>query len=152
MQPHTYVRNDAGHACNLILSRRLMAEIEAPASNNQERGRAMIIGNFRFDSTHKQFTGAIAVLTRRIGNVRFAPNAKATKNSPDFRVMAVIGEEDVEVGAAWRRVSQAKEPYVSVTLDDPTLMQPIHCALVPKPDRPKEHVLIWQRRSPRNER
>lgn len=109
----------------------------------------MIIGNFKFDSTHKQFTGAIAILTKRVGNVRFAPNAKESRTSPDFRVMAVIGEEEVEVGAAWRKTSKANAPYVSVTLDDPTLMQPIHCALVPKPDRPKEHVLIWQRRNER---
>lgn len=109
----------------------------------------MIIGNFKYDTSHKAFTGAIAVLTRRIGNVRFAPATKQSDASPDFRIMALVDDQEVEVGAGWKKVSKGREPYVSVTLDDPTLPHPIHCALLPKPERPRDHVLVWQRRSAR---
>ena len=110
----------------------------------------MIIGNFKLDTSQKAYTGAIAILTKRIGNVRFAPVQKASQDSPDFRIMALVDDQEVEVGAGWKRVSKAREPFVSVTLDDPTLPQPIHCALLPKPERPKDHVLIWQRKSRRH--
>ncbi|MGH7087170.1 MAG: DUF736 domain-containing protein [Acetobacteraceae bacterium] len=35
----------------------------------------------------------------------------------------------LEVGAAWSRISEEGQPYLSVKLDDPTLLAPIHITL-----------------------
>jgi uncharacterized protein (DUF736 family) len=119
------------------------------AASNQDKDKAMIIGRFQYDSKQNEFKGVVALLTRRL-DVRFAPAEKQSRNSPDFRVMTMVDNEEIELGAGWKKTSQKKEAFVSVTIDDPTLSAPIHCALLPEPDSRRSYVLMWKRRSVRD--
>jgi len=109
----------------------------------------MIIGKFQYDSKQNEFKGVVALLTRRL-DVRFAPADKQSRNSPDFRVMTSVDGGEIELGAGWKKTSRNKEAFVSVTIDDPTLSAPIHCALLPTPDSKRAYVLMWKRRSSRD--
>jgi uncharacterized protein (DUF736 family) len=60
-------------------------------------------------------------------------------NGPDYRIFA----GNVEIGAAWKRMSQAEKAYISVKLDDPSLPAPIFCSL--HEDDANQHSLIWTR-------
>jgi uncharacterized protein (DUF736 family) len=59
-------------------------------------------------------------------------------DEPDFRVFA----GQAEVGAGWKRTSQAGRDYVSLRLDDPTLAEPINANLT---EVDGEYRLIWSR-------
>ena len=48
-----------------------------------------------------------------------------------------------EIGAAWKKTSQADRPYLSVVLDDPTFPTAIYARLLEGEDG--EHTLIWSR-------
>jgi len=64
---------------------------------------------------------------------------------PDYRV--TTGHTDL--GAAWKRTSEAQNVYLSVQLDDPALLAPVHCALV-KTGASLGYTLIWERRRKTN--
>lgn len=69
----------------------------------------------------------------------FVPLSSGGKDkSPDLRVR--VGE--VEIGAAWKRVSQDGREYFSAKIDDPSFAAPIYANLVQSGD---EHALIWSR-------
>ncbi len=72
--------------------------------------------------------------------VRIWPWPKRTSdNAPDYRVYA----GNFELGAAWKKISQAKRPYLSVTLDDPSFPATLYARLVEGEDG--THDLIWSR-------
>ena len=78
---------------------------------------------------------------------RFVPVAdKPSENSPDFRVFAT---NRVELGAAWKKVSDAGTAYLSVSLDDPSFPAPVFAALIPTEADPNRLNLAWSR--PRNQ-
>ena len=52
---------------------------------------------------------------------------KESENAPDYRIQAGSG---YEIGAAWKKVSKAERPYLSVILDDPSFPGTIHARLV----------------------
>jgi uncharacterized protein (DUF736 family) len=84
------------------------------------------------------FTGNIATLTIK-AKVAIKPSAKTVENAPDYRVYA----SDVEIGAAWSKVSETDKPYLAVKLDDPSFADAIFCRLVGKTDG--SHLLVWSR-------
>jgi uncharacterized protein (DUF736 family) len=98
------------------------------------------IGNFTAQSGG--FTGTVRTLTLNV-KVRFIPTDKASENAPDFRVQAAGG---YDIGAAWRKISQSERPYLSVTLDDPSLPATIYARLIEEDDG--THNLIWSRSKP----
>jgi uncharacterized protein (DUF736 family) len=51
---------------------------------------------------------------------------------------------NVELGAAWKKRSEEGRDYLSVKLDDPSLAQPINCALVESSDS-EGFILVWSR-------
>ena len=60
---------------------------------------------------------------------RFVPvEDKASEQSPDFRIFA---PQRVELGAAWKKVSENQLTYYSVSLDDPSFTAPVYAALIP---------------------
>lgn len=62
------------------------------------------------------FTGTLRTLTLNV-KVKLVPNDKGdTENAPDFHLQAA----GHEIGAAWKKTSQADRPYLSVSLDDPS--------------------------------
>ena len=60
-----------------------------------------------------------------------------------FRIQAAGG---YDIGAAWKKVSQAERPYLSVTLDDPSFPATIHARLIEEDEG--AHSLIWSRGRP----
>ncbi|MFZ1429625.1 MAG: DUF736 domain-containing protein [Geminicoccaceae bacterium] len=74
---------------------------------------------------------------------RFVPvEDKASEQSPDFRIFA---PQRVELGAAWKKVSDAGLTYYSVSLDDPSFTTPVYAALIPTEADPDRFNLAWSR-------
>ena len=59
----------------------------------------------------------------------------------DYRVTG----GDIEIGAAWKKESEAGNAYLSVSLDDPSLPETIACAMV-KTGAEHGYSLVWERR------
>lgn len=95
-----------------------------------------------FIRTTDGYTGTIKTLSLN-AKVRFIP-AKSTEgeNAPDYRL--VVGT-DSEIGAGWKRVGEKAGDYVSVVLDDPNFVQPIHANLIRADGEQKNFVLLWRR-------
>ena len=73
---------------------------------------------------------------------KFSPLDASSNGGPDFRIFA----GNVEIGAAWKKVSQQQErPYISVKVDDPSLPAPIYAFLHEDDEQPGQHSLIWTR-------
>jgi len=92
-----------------------------------------------FTVQNNSFTGTVHTLTLNV-KVRLVPSDKASENAPDYRVVAGNG---LEIGAAWKKVSKAERPYLSVTLDDPSFPATLYARLVEGEDG--VHNLIWSR-------
>ena len=95
------------------------------------------IGNFTVSGNG--FTGTVRTLTLNV-KVRIVPSDKGSDNAPDYRIVAA---NSLEIGAAWKKVSKADRPYLSVTLDDPSFPATIYARLVEGEDG--AHNLIWTR-------
>jgi uncharacterized protein (DUF736 family) len=64
------------------------------------------------------------------------------ENAPDFRLQAASHD----IGAAWKKTSEAGREYVSVTLDDPSFPATVYARLIEGEDG--THDLIWSRSKP----
>ncbi len=91
-----------------------------------------------FDRSGNGYAGTVRTLNVNV-KVKLVPNEKESDKAPDFRVLA----GNYEIGAAWRKTSQANRPYLSVTLDDPSFPAAIYARLVETDDG--VHSLIWSR-------
>ncbi len=98
------------------------------------------IGNFT--AQNDGFAGTVRTLTLNV-KVKFVRNDKSSENAPDFRIQATGG---YDIGAAWKKVSQAERSYLSVTLDDPSFPATIYARLIEEDDG--THTLIWSRAKP----
>ena len=79
----------------------------------------------------------------------FQPNeAKGDKarKQPNYRIVSPATGGDVELGAAWKKHSDEGREYLSVTLADPALTQPVNCAMLGSNDS-EAHILVWSRDS-----
>ena len=97
-----------------------------------------VIGTFKPDKDG--YAGTIRTLTLN-AKMRFVANdQKQSQTAPDFRILAGL----VEIGAAWRKTAEDQSSYLSVRLDDPSLVAPIRAALIEKTD---DGVLrlLWRR-------
>jgi uncharacterized protein (DUF736 family) len=92
-----------------------------------------------FTAQNSGFTGTVRTLTLNV-KVKFVPNDKGSENAPDYRIQAAGG---YDIGAAWKKVSQAERPYLSATLDDPSFPSTIYARLIEGEDG--THTLIWSR-------
>lgn len=91
-----------------------------------------------FTAQNDSYTGTVRTLTLNV-KVKIVPNGKDSENAPDYRIVA----GNFEIGAAWKKVSRAERPYLSVTLDDPSFPATIYARLVEGDDG--THNLIWSR-------
>ncbi len=91
-----------------------------------------------FTAQNDSFTGTVRTLTLNV-KVKFVPNTGESENAPNYRIVA----GNYEIGAAWKKVSKAERPYLSVTLDDPSFPATIYARLVEGEDG--VHNLIWSR-------
>lgn len=93
-----------------------------------------------FNASGNGYAGTVRTLTLNV-KVKLVPNTdKERDNAPDFRIVAGSG---FEIGAAWKKLSKAERPYLSVTLDDPSFPATIYARLVEGEDG--AHTLIWTR-------
>src|SRR5271154_2415705 len=104
----------------------------------------MIIGNFKHDKAQDTYTGELATLTVAARKVVFQPSEARGDKAPSYRVVGPSKTGNVELGAAWKKRSEEGRDYLSVKLDDPSLAQPINCALVESSDS-EGLILVWSR-------
>ncbi len=104
----------------------------------------MIIGNFTYNKAKDTYTGEIRTLTLHRSNVAFRPTEGKNGKGPDYRVVLVGAPGTVELGAAWKRTSEAGREFLSISLDDPALPHPVSAALMPAEDGTGA-ILIWSR-------
>ena len=78
-----------------------------------------------FTAQNGSYTGTVRTLTLNV-KVRLVPSDKASENAPDYRVVVGNG---LEIGAAWKKLSKAERPYLSVTLDDPSFPATLYARL-----------------------
>ncbi|HDS1730491.1 DUF736 domain-containing protein [Pseudomonas putida] len=82
-----------------------------------------IIGTFT--ANKDSFTGTLRPLARNV-KVKLAPNDKGSENAPDFRLQAA----GHDIGAAWKKTSEAGREYLSVTFDDPLFPTTVYTRLI----------------------
>ena len=108
----------------------------------------MIIGNFTYDKAKDTYTGEIKTLTLHCSKVLFRPTQGKNGKGPDYRVIVEGKPGAVELGAAWKRTSEARRQFLSVRLDDPSLSHPLSAALMAAEDGTGA-TLIWSRQGKR---
>ncbi len=91
-----------------------------------------------FTAQDNGFTGSVRTLTLNV-KVKFIPSEKESDKAPDYRIVS----GSYEIGAAWKKISKADRPYLSVTLDDPSFPATIYARMVENEDG--THNLIWTR-------
>jgi uncharacterized protein (DUF736 family) len=92
-----------------------------------------------FKKSGEDFLGEIVTLSLQCRGVRVVPeSSRANDNAPSHRVY--VGR--AEIGAAWSKRSNEGRDYLSVKLDDPSLIAPIYANLVEDGDA---FALIWSR-------
>ena len=97
-----------------------------------------IIGTFIKSSDGSGFVGMV----KTVALAKITPAEKYNDKAPDYRIYA----STTELGAAWKKTSNAGRDYLSVKLDDPTFTAPIFASLVAVEGK-DEFALIWSRRN-----
>jgi len=92
----------------------------------------------------KCYTDKTKTLTLHRPKVAFRPTEGKTGKGPDYRVVLDGAPGAVELGAAWKRTSEADREFLSISLDDPALPRPLSAALIPAEDGAGA-ILIWSR-------
>ena len=100
----------------------------------------MIIGTFEL--VDGSYVGMIDTL-----NGSIATTIHPQERGPDYLVSSA--ESKGEFGAAWKRTSRERQPYLSVKLDSPFLAGPVNCALIEQENG--SHALVWSRARRRTE-
>jgi uncharacterized protein (DUF736 family) len=96
-----------------------------------------IIGTFI--ATENGYAGTIKTLNLNV-KARLVPTGGGSERAPDYRMLS----ENVEIGGGWKRTSETDRDYISVTLDDPSLPNPIYASLVLADDGTTFN-LFWSR-------
>ena len=91
-----------------------------------------------FTAQDDGFTGTLRTLILNV-KVKIVPIPKESENAPDYRIVAGT----VEVGAAWKKISKANRPYLSVVLDDPSFPATLYTRLIEGEEG--AHNLMWSR-------
>jgi uncharacterized protein (DUF736 family) len=108
----------------------------------------MIIGAFSYNKAKDSYAGEIKTLSLLRGKVEFRPTKGRHGRGRDYRVTVTGAPDAVELGAAWKRISEAGRDFLSVRLDDPALPHLLNAALMPAEDGASA-ILIWSRSTPR---
>jgi uncharacterized protein (DUF736 family) len=104
----------------------------------------MIIGNFKYDTKTDTYTGEVTTLTFHRSNVQIRKVEKTVDKEPDYRVVAQTSLGTVEFGAAWKRTSERGQEFLSVAIDDPSLVSALNAALFLANDG-QTASLVWNR-------
>jgi uncharacterized protein (DUF736 family) len=100
----------------------------------------MMIGQFSKDGN--TYRGRIFSRERCGRIVTFRP---AQEDDPDFVVISQTqdGDDEFQIGMAWKKTTTKGKPYLLVKLDRPTFWNGAHCALIEQHDR--TFGLVWKR-------
>lgn len=103
------------------------------------------IGTF----THKAdgFFGRIRTLTLNAEVTILPIDETDAENAPNHRIFA----DGLEVGAAWDRTGERAGAYLSVTIDDPSFVEPIRARMFESDTRKDVWNLHWTRKTRRDE-
>lgn len=96
-----------------------------------------------FTKSENGYTGSVRTLTVN-AKARIVAVEKEKDNAPDFRIFAGTA---AEIGAAWKKVSEAGREYLSVKLDDPSFPAPIYAGLFEVDGETDTFSLIWTRQN-----
>jgi len=97
------------------------------------------IGNFK--KVGSEFQGEIVTLQVQAKGVRIIPEeTRGNDKAPSHRVL--VGR--AEIGAAWSETSKAGRDYLSVKLDDPSMIAPIYANLF-EAEGEEGYNLVWTR-------
>ena len=91
-----------------------------------------------FTQQDNRYNGTVRTLTLNV-KIKIVPNDEEKANAPDYRILV----DDCEIGAAWKKISKAERPYLSVTLDDPSFPAALYASMVEAD--PGIFHLIWSR-------
>jgi uncharacterized protein (DUF736 family) len=109
----------------------------------QPEGEIIMANIGTFTAEKDGFTGTLRTLTLNV-KVKLVPNDKGdNENAPDFRLQAA----GHDIGAAWKKTSEAGRDYLSVTIDDPSFPATVYARLIEGEDG--THDLIWSRSKPK---
>ena len=92
-----------------------------------------------FVSTGNGFSGSIKTLNLNV-KAKLARIENPSDKGPHFRIFS----GNVELGAAWQKVSAEGRDYLSVKLDDPSFPAPIYATLI-EMEGEEGLQLIWSR-------
>jgi uncharacterized protein (DUF736 family) len=120
----------------------LLIAIEAAMDAARAQTRRLTMATIgTFTKSENGFSGQIKTVTLNV-KAKFAPAEKENDKAPDYRIFG----GQTELGAAWKKTSNAGREYLSVKLDDPTFPAPIFASLVAV-EGGDGYALIWSRRS-----
>jgi uncharacterized protein (DUF736 family) len=105
-----------------------------------------------FEAMAGGFAGRIHCLTINAEVQIVEAEPSDAENAPDYRIMLGVDDDAVEVGAGWKRVGEKAGNYLSLLIDDPTLIQPIYANLFQSGSDPTAHILLWNRPAKRTEK
>ena len=92
-----------------------------------------------FASTGNGFSGSIKTLNLNV-KAKLVRIDNPSDKGPHFRIFS----GNVELGAAWQKVSAEGRDYLSVKLDDPSFPAPIYATLI-EVEGEEGLQLIWSR-------
>jgi uncharacterized protein (DUF736 family) len=119
----------------------LIAIEAAMVAASNENPRRMTMANIGTFTKAEDGTLSGTIKTLQLNTkAKFSPLDATSNGGPDFRIFA----GNVEIGAAWNRISQQDRSYISVKLDDPSLPAPIYASLY-EDDQPGQFNMIWTR-------
>lgn len=98
------------------------------------------IGTFTADNDG--YTGTLRTLTLNVKAKLVANDKGENRKAPDFRLQAAGND----IGAAWKKTSEAGREYLSVTLDDPAFPATVYARLIEGEDG--TYDLLWTRSKP----
>jgi len=105
----------------------------------------------QFTRSKSGYSGHIRTLSFNAELVLVPADHGDSENVPDYRIH--LGDADgPELGVGWKRTGEKAGDYVSLLIDDPALMQPIHANLFQSGDDKSTWVLNWNRPPKRSER
>lgn len=102
-----------------------------------------------FSRTSSGFHGHLRTLLYDIDLCLIPIDPGAATNAPDYRLHRGTDEDGPEVGAGWNRTGERAGPYVSLSIDDPTLARAINAKLYQSSLDGNVHRLMWDRPKPR---
>lgn len=92
-----------------------------------------------FASTGNGFNGSIKTLNLNV-KAKLVRIENPSDKGPHFRIFS----GNIELGAAWQKVSAEGRDYLSVKLDDPSFPAPIYATLI-EVEGEEGLQLIWSR-------